>query len=113
MSLEFYDRHGQPCLYTEDDEILYSWDGFAIAYLYGEHVYLFNGEHFGWLKKGWMVDDQGYRVYFSQKAVGGPLMPTRHAKPYKEPKHPRPAKLNRAFAPPEPLVKDAWADYAS
>lgn len=112
MSLEFYDRHGEACLYSEDDETLYSWDGYAIAYFYGEDIYLFTGEHFGRFKKGWVIDDQGYRVYFTQRAVGGPLRPTKHPKPFKQIKKPEPERLRRKLAPMEPLAKDAWADYA-
>ena len=112
MSLEFYDRHGQPCLYSEDNETLYAWDGVPIAYLYGQHVYLFSGQHLGWFKKGWVNDNQGYRVYFTQRAVGGPLRPTKRAKPFKQIKQPVPDKQEREPLPLEPLAKNAWAEYA-
>lgn len=112
MSLEFYDRHGQARLYTEDGETLYTWDGDPVAYLFGDDIYLFDGEHFGRFKHGWILDDEGYHVLFSKDAMDGPLMPMMRPKPFKQMQKPKPFKHERGYAPEEAMPKDAWAEYA-
>ncbi len=49
-----YDKNGRPVAYITDDNsrTIYLWGGRPVAYLYGEHVYGFNGRHLGWFVDG-------------------------------------------------------------
>ncbi|MFQ6081804.1 MAG: 4-fold beta flower protein [Candidatus Aminicenantia bacterium] len=65
MELTIYDKAGKPHAYITDDGTIYLWNGKPVAYLDGEHVYGFNGTHFGWFENGIMYDRQGMRIGFT------------------------------------------------
>lgn len=108
MSLDFYDRAGNARIYTDDGKHLFSWAGQPVAYFHGDHVYLFNGMHFGRLKNGWIIDDQGRRVLFSAGATGGPQKPLRRLKPLKGLRQLKPLKGQRQLSPLPPLTSNSW-----
>ncbi|WMT92794.1 4-fold beta flower protein [Pelagibacterium sp. H642] len=83
MALDFYDRHGQPRLYSDDGEHLFDWAGNPIAYLKDGHIYGYNGAHLGWLHDGWLVNNSGHRLLIDDGATGGPMKPMKKVKPMK------------------------------
>lgn len=89
----FYDIHGRPTAYTEDDMHIYLFTGEPVAYLDRDTVYGFNGHQFGWFENGWIRDLNGYCVFFTENATGlGPLKPAKCACPVKSVKHVKPVK---------------------
>lgn len=83
MEWTFYDTGGRAVAYCEDGRILYAFHGAALAYLEGDSVYAFNGQHLGWWDHGWVRDHHGAWVLFTENAVGGPPMPAKQARPAK------------------------------
>lgn len=43
----------------DDDLTIYLWAGLPVAYLDGNNVYGFNGNHLGWFLKGVIIDHDG------------------------------------------------------
>src|SRR5215831_14356200 len=84
MELTFYDVNGRPIAYSDDGRYIYAFSGLPLAYLDGDSVYAFDGQHLGWWERGWVRDHQGAWVFFTDSAVvDGPPMPAKHAQPVK------------------------------
>lgn len=64
METTFYDGKGHPVIYLSKDynNSFYTWNGYAVAYLYEDKIYGWRGRHIGWLFDGVIYDLQGYRV---------------------------------------------------
>ena len=78
----FYDNHGRPTAYTEDDIHIYLFTGEPVAYIDRDAVYGYNGKHLGWFSNGWIRDLNGCCVFFSEKANGcGPVKPIKYICP--------------------------------
>ena len=63
MDITFYDSHGKPTAYTEDNEHIYLFSGKPVAYIDGSSVYSYSGRHLGWFDEGWIRDNSGYCVF--------------------------------------------------
>lgn len=107
--MTFYDKNGYAVCYTMDNIHLYSFDGYPLAYFHAEKVWSYNGCCLGWLHNNWIIDVNGFYVFFSEYATGGMLKPLRHLKPLKSLRRLRPLKSLRHFAPLKPLVKSQWS----
>ena len=81
--MTFYDYHGTPIAYTEDNETIYLFTGEPVAYFYENAVYSFSGVHLGWFEDGWIRDLSGECVFFTENATGGPIKPLEQLKPLK------------------------------
>lgn len=89
----FYDNHGRPTAYTEDNIHIYLFTGEPVAYIDRDAVYGYNGKHLGWFSNGWIRDLNGYCVFFSEKANDcGPVKPVKYICPVKCVKYVRPVK---------------------
>jgi len=62
---------GRTCsLYLREGEnSVFLWDGRAIAYLYGHHIYGFSGLHLGWFINGVVYDPEGKRIGFTSSTA--------------------------------------------
>lgn len=67
MEKALFNSGGEPIAYISEDarKIIFLWDGHPVAYLYGHHVYGFNGQHLGWFISGVVYDIEGYRIGFT------------------------------------------------
>lgn len=83
MDWTFYDAAGRAVAYCDDGRLIYSFGGVALAYLEGDSVYAFNGQHLGWWDRGWVRDHHGAWVLFTEIAIGGPSTPGRQGRPAK------------------------------
>lgn len=92
MTIDFYSRTGEPIAYSEDGEHIYLFSGAPVAYLSGDAVYGFGGEHIGWFEDGWIRDKKGGCVFFTADARGGPVKPVKNVKPVKGVKQVKPVK---------------------
>jgi len=97
MEVTFYDAQGDPVAYTEDMKTIYLFSGEPVAYLVDSSVYSFSGKHLGRFENGWIRDNYGNCVFFTDEAQeGGPTKPPPCTKPAKDLKHIRPLKESRA-----------------
>lgn len=98
-----FDKAGTPVAYisTDEERTIYSFDGRPLAYLEGNNIYGFNGNHLGWFEDGVVRDKQGCPAGFvSQK-----LKRFARFQPNKSFKKFKPFKRFRKFAPFKPFNK--------
>jgi hypothetical protein len=63
--IDLFDAHGNAVAYVAEDGItIYTWNGYAQAYLDGTLVYGWNGRHLGWFVEGILYDADGQQVGF-------------------------------------------------
>ena len=67
MERALFNSWGEPVAYISEEarKTLFLWDGHPVAYLYGHHVYGFNGLHLGWFLNGVVYDSEGKRIGFT------------------------------------------------
>ena len=109
MERTFYGRSGNAIAYTEDGVHIYLFSGKPVAYLDGESVYSFGGRHLGWYLDGWIWDNHGYAVLFTEEATGGPGRPGMSGKPGKGGKSGIPGKGGQARRPGRPGLSGKWS----
>ncbi len=107
--LTFYDVGGRPVAYSDDGRLVYDFGGLSLAYLDGDSVYAFDGQHLGWWGNGWVRDHQGAWVFFTESAVGGPPTPTRQARPAKGYKNLPPASAFKHVKPAPVANSLGWS----
>jgi len=69
MEFIFYDLNGSPTAYTEDGTHIYFFSGEPVAYFVDESVYSFTGVHLGRFENGWIRDNNGDCVFFTEYAT--------------------------------------------
>lgn len=101
MEFTLYDDGGRPVAYCDDGRHLYAFNGSALAYLDGDSVYAFPGQHLGWWDRGWVRDHDGACVFFTDAPGGpGPPLPIPQTPP---PKVPKQATRRPAYQLPKPV----------
>ncbi len=67
MEKALFNSRGEPVAYITEHarKIIFLWDGHPVAYLYGHHVYGFNGLHLGWFINGVVYEIEGKRIGFT------------------------------------------------
>ena len=100
MEKSLFNAGGEPVAYISKDarKVIFLWDGRPVSYLYGYHVYGFNGQHLGWFLNGVIYDRDGKRAGFT--ASTSPL-PTAQEPP-KAKRYATPKREPRQEAPPLP-----------
>lgn len=92
METTLYNQHGKPVAYiAEDGETVYSWDGRALAYIWEDKVFGWNGRQLGWYDNGTIFDIFGMRSGFIRKkspipTQTEPMKPVKGMKPVKTPR---------------------------
>ena len=86
-NMTFYDSSGRAVAYCDDGETIYLFNGMPVVYFYGDVVYGFNGHQFGTIKNGWIRDNSGLCVFYTDNAQGGPVKPVKQVSPAKCVKH--------------------------
>lgn len=74
MDITFYDRTGRPIAYTSDGKHIFTFRGKAVAYVDKDSVYSYSGAHLGRFVDGWVRDNGGRCVFFTENARGRPLL---------------------------------------
>ncbi len=107
MEIVFYNKNGRPVAYSEDWGTIYLYNGEPVAYIYRDAVYAFSGLHLGWFVEGRVVDHAGRDVFFTDLAMGRPVVliglaslrkGVRRATPIRQPREPKPAFSERKYA---------------
>ncbi|HKH50085.1 MAG TPA: hypothetical protein VKM72_35995 [Thermoanaerobaculia bacterium] len=113
MPMTFYDCSGKPVAYTEDDVHIFLYSGIPVGYLYNSSVYAYTGRHLGTLRSGWIRDQAGHGVLFTDEAASGvPPLPPKLVKPRKLLKKPKPPKGSREAPPPRAEDVEEWSQQA-
>ena len=109
--LTFYNKQGKAIawLSDSDEETIYLFDGKPVAWICGNSVYSFNGSHLGFFENGWIYDNKGYCVYFTQKATGGPIRPAKQICPARSITKVKPIKRPKTIPPINPIKKLSWS----
>jgi hypothetical protein len=69
METTLFDAGGVAAAYVADDgSTIYLWDGSPVAYIDGDDVYGFNGQHLGWWQSGKVFDSNGRATGFVRDA---------------------------------------------
>ena len=106
----FYDQKGSPIAYTQDGTHIYTFSGKPVAYLHGNSVYSYDGNHLGWFENGWIRDNSGNCVFYTNSAKGGPVKPVKSVKPIKSVKSIRPIKSVKSIAPVKSVFTLSWSN---
>jgi hypothetical protein len=107
--MTLYDSKGKAVAYSDDGETIYLFNGTPVAYFYGDYVYGFDGYLLGRLKNGWIRDNKGFCVFFTENAIGGPVKPLKQLMPIKSIKRIRPIKSIRHIPCIKPIDQLAWS----
>ncbi len=104
----FYNMYGKPIAYVEDDETIFLFNGKAVAYIYDNSVYSFNGCFLGWFENGWIIARNGEYVFYTENSLGGLMRPIKQIKPIKSIKQLKPIKSIRQITPIKPINSLSW-----
>lgn len=112
--ITFYNQHGKPIAYSKDGIHIYLFNGTPVAYFHRESVYGYNGKHLGRFVNGWVRDNNGYCVFFTEEATGsGPVKPVKQIKPIKSVRSIKPIKSVRQIKPIKPISTSSWSSLSS
>lgn len=107
MDIAFYNEQGMPIAYTEDETHIFLFSGEPVAYIYGDSIFSYLGKHLGWYIQGWIRDNNGDCVFFSEKATGRPI------KPVKSVKQVKPVKNVKEVRPVRPVRSLYWSSLST
>jgi len=108
-----YDSRGEAIAYCENGKDIFLFDGRPVAYFTGEYVYTYDGHQLGTFVDGWLRDNDGYCVLFTERAQGGPVTPVTHIVPIKRVKHVVPIRHVRDVARISPTRKNGWSNLSA
>jgi hypothetical protein len=109
MDSTFFDSGGRPIAYSDDGRNVYAFSGHPLAYLEGDSVFTYDGQHLGWWDRGWIRDHHGACVLFTEAAIGGPPLPARHVLPAKGFKNAPPARGFKHVKPVRAAEGSGWS----
>jgi hypothetical protein len=110
--MTFYDAKGKPVAYINDGVHIYLLSGKPVVYVDGASVYSYGGKHLGRFEGGWIRDNQGLCVFFTENASSGPMKPMRGMKPMKGLEGLKPLKGLKGLKemkPMRPMVSSSWS----
>jgi hypothetical protein len=107
--ITFYDKYGRAIAYCEDGEHIYTFGGAPVAYIHDDSIYSYGGTHLGFFENGWVRDNAGYCVFFTDNASGGPIKPTKGLEPIKAIKSIKPIKSIKQIRPIRPIPRNGWS----
>lgn len=107
----FYNAHGKPFGYCEDEKTVYTFEGKPVAYIDVEDLYAFSGSHLGYLEDGNVWDHNGDMLLFTDDSRFGvgPLKPKKALKSLKRLKSRMPLKGKKLLRPLKPLKSKKWS----
>jgi hypothetical protein len=105
----FYSSAGAPVAYTSDGLNIYLFNGTSVAYIHDGSVYSFGGRHLGRYANGWIRDNNGACVFYTEEARGGPVKPVKHVRPVKGVKSVKPVKSVREVRPVKAVNQLGWS----
>ncbi len=108
MEISLYDGRGYPVAYIAEDEdrAIYLWTGQAVAYLAGDNIFGWKGQHIGWFVDGVLYNRQGRKTGSIRKkcpAAAG-------AEPAKQPRETVSPRGRGYASSVRPVLRLAYAD---
>ncbi|HEC40212.1 hypothetical protein LCGC14_0766200 [marine sediment metagenome] len=110
MSFTFYSKIGSPIAYTEDACHIFLFTGKPVAYIDEDSIYNYNGKHLGFFEDGWIEDHDGFYLFFTKTATGGPDRAMQDIGPVKSEKSKIPDKNTKEPKPKKTENKETWSD---
>ena len=112
-TMTFYSRQGRATAYYDSSKgIIYLFDGTPVAYFDGDRIYHLRGNFLGWYMDGWVYDRDGYCVFFTENASGGPVKPVKGIAPVRGIQKVAPVKGVKQIAPVRPIKHLSWSRYS-
>lgn len=109
----FYDQFGMAIVYTNDGQRLYLFDGRAVGLIRDDSIYSYGGQHLGWLRSGWIRDQNGDAVYFTKGVRGGgPVPPVPQVPPVPNVPEVPPVPSVPEVPPVPPVLSLGWSRLA-
>ena len=101
------DKDGEAVAYiaTDNERTIYLWKGRPVAYLDGENVYGFNGNHLGWFIEGVIFGHDGFMLCAIRSKISRSLRFER----FKGFKSFKPFKGFKRFAPFKPTFSNQFS----
>ena len=72
--LIIFNRNGSPKVYVSEG-VFYDYGDRPLAFLDDKSIVSYSGKHLGWFHDGYVRDEHGDAVGFSEGARGGPITP--------------------------------------
>lgn len=108
--MTYYDRYGNACCYTDKTNHIYALDGKPLGYILDNSVWNYGGRYLGQFKNSWIIDREGYYLFFSDESKGGPIKPIRKLTPLNSIQELRPIKSIREIPPIPPITSLYWSE---
>jgi hypothetical protein len=109
-SLIFYDRTGAAIAYAlEDGVTLYTYSGRPAGYIHENGIFSFDGIPRAWYLDGWVLENDGSRLFFTKHAKGGPVTPIKGIQPIRGIRKYCPGRKQRGEAGLKPAFSLAWS----
>lgn len=69
MEITLFDILGRPVAYIANDTecSIYTWNGYAVCYIYNGKIYGWKGHHIGWFVDGIVYDTNGFRFGYTKQ----------------------------------------------
>jgi hypothetical protein len=105
-----HDRKGNAAFYLDQDKIhIYSWAGEPVGFVEKGAIFTFKAKFLGWYDEGWIRDQDGKCVGFTEPGKGGPNPPAaRHPDPPPDHQEP-PEKPEIRETPGRPVRRPLWS----
>ena len=105
-------RKGQVVAFLAGDDRIVSLRGKSLAWISGENVYNYTGDHLGWWVDGYLMGpDGGVIAWQTRYANPGITLPYPAPPPNPPAPHPEPPRPAPSAPPPKPQGKLNWSDY--
>jgi hypothetical protein len=107
-----YGKKGQVVAFLADGQRIISLRGKSLAWISGENVYNYNGDHLGWWVDGNLIGPEGglmaWQTHTAYLGVTLPYPAVPPTPPTPSPEPPRPVPSMPPFKPHDKL---GWSDY--
>lgn len=113
MPTTLYNRKGTPIAYLDARKNVFLFNGDPAAYVHKGSIFTFSGKHLGRFSRGWVRDNDGACVFFTELATGGPERPEVANTPNPRAPRPRPMKATREKAPAKKPNQSSWSRLSS
>ncbi|HEY70458.1 MAG TPA: hypothetical protein G4O08_07750 [Anaerolineae bacterium] len=113
MEQTMFDHQGSPIAYSDDKKTIHLYSGKTVAYIEKGSVYAFGSKHLGTLQRGWLWDNNGHCVFFTETATRtGPPRLVMRAKPVKNVKKLQRARGLKQRKPQTPSKRRTWSQHS-
>lgn len=111
MDTTLYNNTGRAVAYVEDNQHIFLFNGTVAGHIDGNSIFSYSGKHLGWYENGWVRDNSGNCVFFTEDVTGsGPVKPVKSIKPVKSVKQIKPVKGVKQIRPIKAVAVLGWSN---